>query len=323
MKTLILTAEEIKKIITIKEVINAVGNAFCLQAKKLTLMPAKIYLPLEKYQGDFRAMPAYVEGSAGIKWVNAHPGNPKKGFFPSVMAVLIYSDPATGFPLAIMDATIITNYRTGAAGAIASKYLARKNAKTLGLIGCGKQAETQLIFHKEVFGFEKICIAGRTEEETEKFIAKFSRFALKKATHKESAGCDILCTTTPSRKPIVLAKWIKPGTHINAIGADAPGKEELDPLILKNAKIVVDDYEQATRSGEINVPLTKGIIKEENIHSSIGEIVAGLKPGRTDDKEITVFDSTGLAIQDIAVAKILYEKAKKLKIGTEVNLVGI
>lgn len=323
MKTLILTAQEIKKLITIEEVITAVENAFRLHGEKSTLMPAKVYLPLEKHHGDFRAMPAYLENAAGVKWVNAHPQNPKRGLFPSVMAVLIYSDPETGFPLAIMDATLITNYRTGAAGAIASKYLARKDAKTLGLIGCGKQAETQLIFHQEVFGFEKICIAGRTEEETEKFIAKFSRFALKKATHQESAGCDILCTTTPSRKPIVLAEWIKPGTHINAIGADAPCKEELEPSILKRAKIVVDDYEQAIRSGEINVPLSKGIIKGRDIYASLGEIVAGLKSGRTNEKEVTIFDSTGLAIQDIAVAKILYEKAKKLKIGMEVNLVGV
>jgi len=327
MKTLILTAEEIKKIITVEEVISAVENAFAFHAKKMTLMPVKVYLPLEKYQGDFRAMPAYVEGSAGVKWVNAHPRNPEKGLFPSVMAVLIYSDPATGFPLAIMDATIITNYRTGAAGVIASKYLARKNSCTLGLIGCGKQAETQLLFHNEIFKFDKVCVVDKSNEQIERFVAQFSQLGLEKSTHERVAGCDILCTTTPSHSPIVRAEWIKPGTHINAIGADALGKEELDPLILKNAKIVIDDYEQATRSGEINVPLSQGIIEEKDIYASIGEIVAGLKPGRVNNKEITVFDSTGLAIQDIAVARLLYEKAKKLKIGrkigTEVNLVGI
>jgi len=323
METLILTAEEIKKIVTVKEVIGAVENVFRLQAKNLTLMPAKVYLPLEQYHGDFRAMPAYLQGSAGIKWVNAHPDNPKKGNFPSVMAVIIYSDPKTGFPLAIMDGTVITNYRTGAAGAIASKYLARKNARTLGLIGCGKQAETQLLYHNEVFKFEKIYVVGKTNKETKKFIAQFPQIPLEKTTHKKVAGCDILCTTTPSHKPIVHAQWIKPGTHINAIGADAPGKEELDPKILQKAKIIIDNYEQATRSGEINVPLSEGIISEKNIYATLGEIVAGFKPGRINEHEITVFDSTGLAIQDIAVAKILYEKAKKLKIGMELDLVGI
>lgn len=328
MKTLILTAEEIKKIITIREVINAVENVFLLQAKKLTLMPAKIYLPLKKYHGDFRAMPAYLGHSAGIKWVNAHPDNPKKGNLPSVMAVIIYSDPGTGFPLAIMDGTVITNYRTGAAGAIASKYLARRDTSTLGLIGCGKQAETQLLLHTEIFQsgdhpFKKIYVAGKTEEEEKKFIQKFPKLPLEKSSLEETAQSDIVCTTTPSRKPIVKAKWIKPGTHINAIGADAPGKEELEPSILKRAKIVVDDYEQATRSGEINVPLSKKIISKKNIYSTLGEIIAGIKPGRINDKEITLFDSTGLAIQDIAVAKILYEKAKKLRIGLEINLVGM
>lgn len=323
MKTLILTAQEIKKIITIREVINAVENVFRLQAKKLTLMPAKIYLSLKKYHGDFRAMPAYLGHSAGVKWVNAHPDNPKKGNLPSVMAVIIYSDPGTGFPLAIMDGTMITNYRTGAAGVIASKYLARENSKILGLIGCGKQAETQLLFHQQIFQFNEILIIDRNEEQIKKFIKKFYTLPLKKSTLEKVAGCDILCTTTPSRKPIVKAKWIKPGTHINAIGADAPGKQELDSNIVKKAKIVVDDYEQATRSGEINVPLSKGIISEENIYATLGEIIAGIKPGRINDKEITLFDSTGLAIQDIAVAKVIYEKAKKLRIGREVNLVGI
>lgn len=323
MKTLILTAKEIRRIITVKEVIIAVEDVFRLHGRKLTLMPAKVYLPIERYHGDFRAMPAYLESSAGIKWVNAHPENPQKGDFPSVMAVIIYSDSQTGFPLAIMDGTIITNYRTGAAGAIASKYLARKNAHTLGLIGCGKQAETQLLFHNQFFQFIEIYVTDKNEEQIKKFIKKFPKLSLKKFSPEKVASCDILCTTTPSRGPIIRAGWIKPGTHINAIGADAPGKQELDSNIVKKAKIIVDDYEQATRSGEVNVPLSKGIISEKNIHSTLGEVIAGFKAGRSNSKEITVFDSTGLAIQDIAVAKILYEKAKKLKIGMEVDLVGV
>ncbi len=323
MKTLILTAREIGKIITVKEVLIAVEDVFRLQAKKLTLMPVKVYLPLDKYQGDFRAMPAYAKGAAGVKWVNAHPGNPEKSSLPSVMAVLIYNDPKTGFPLAIMDATVITNYRTGAAGAIASKYLARKNSQTLGLLGCGKQAETQLIFHSHFFQFKEIHITDKDEERIKNVIRKFTGLPLRNSPPEKVAGCAILCTTTPSREPVVRAGWIKPGTHINAVGADAPGKQELESKIIKKAKIIVDDYEQAMKSGEINVPLGKGIISEKNIHATLGEVVAGLKPGRKNDQELTIFDSTGLAIQDIAVAKVIYEKAKKLGIGMEVNLIGI
>jgi alanine dehydrogenase len=125
---------------------------------------------------------------------------------------------------------------------------------------------------------------------------------------EEAMEVDILVTTTPSKKPIVKKKYIKPGTHINAIGADAKGKQELEGEVLKNAKIIVDEIEQASHSGEINVPLSKGLIKIDEIYGTLGEIVAGLKKGRENDEEITIFDSTGLAIQDIICAKSIYEK---------------
>jgi alanine dehydrogenase len=126
---------------------------------------------------------------------------------------------------------------------------------------------------------------------------------------------DIVVTTTPSRIPIISNDWISPGTHINCIGADAPGKQELDPAILKRAKMVVDDWEQASHSGEINVPLTRGIIKQEDVYGEMGEIVAGLKKGRVSADEITVFIATGLAIEDAVTAKVAFRKALAQKIG--------
>jgi len=125
------------------------------------------------------------------------------------------------------------------------------------------------------------------------------------------AGQGILVTLTPSRKPIIKKEWIMPGTHINAIGADAPGKEELDPSILKEARIFIDDWAQASHSGEINVPLQKGIIKKRDIAGSLGDVIAGKKKGRLNDSQITVFDSTGLAVQDLYVAHLVYQKARK------------
>jgi alanine dehydrogenase len=131
---------------------------------------------------------------------------------------------------------------------------------------------------------------------------------------------DIVCTVTPSRNPIVMKEWIKPGTHLNTIGADAPGKEELDPKILKSAKIVIDNWAQASHSGEINVPLSKGIISRDDIYAELGEIVVGKKSGRENDAEITIFDSTGLAIQDISCAKLAYDQAQNLKLGRFIQL---
>jgi len=136
-------------------------------------------------------------------------------------------------------------------------------------------------------------------------------------------GADIIVTATPSRKPLVSAKWVDEGTHINCIGADAPGKQELDPAILLKSKIVVDDWSQSCHGGEINVPLTKGIIDKEDVWGDICEIVAGLKPGRTSPDEITVFTSTGLAIQDAATANVAYQKALKQKIGESVDILNI
>jgi alanine dehydrogenase len=134
-------------------------------------------------------------------------------------------------------------------------------------------------------------------------------------------GSDIVVTITPSRQPVVSDDWIEPGTHINCIGADAPGKEELDPVILTRSKMVVDDWEQASHSGEINVPLAKGIITRKDIWGNIGEVVAGLKEGRTSSDEITVFTSTGLAVQDAVTAELAYKKALERNIGRYVEIV--
>lgn len=318
MKTLLLTASDIEKILNMKDVLEAVEFAFREYGLGKTIMPPKLYLDLRKFNGDFRAMPAYVGGSAGLKWVSVYPDNPRKGF-PTVMAMIIYSDPETGFPFAIMDGTRITSYRTGAGGGVAAKYLARPDSKTLGLIGAGAQARTQLLAVNNYFEFEHIYVWSLAEEEIERFKNYFPNLSISAATIEEASGCDIVCTTTPVREYIVKWEWIKEGAHINAIGADAPGKQELDPRILSNAKVVVDDIAQATHSGEINVAIKRGLFAESDIYATLGEIVTGAKKGRTGN-EITVFDSTGLAIQDISTARMLYEKAKREDIGHEFDV---
>jgi alanine dehydrogenase len=144
---------------------------------------------------------------------------------------------------------------------------------------------------------------------------KINADIIPKRSIREVCDCDILVTTTPSREPVVMDEWIAEGTHINAIGADAVGKEELDPRILKRANIIVDDIQQASHSGEVNVPLSKNLISEVDICCELGEVITGKKKARTQDSDITVFDSTGLAIQDIATANLVYESAVKKKIG--------
>ena len=315
METLLLSKEDVENILSMQMALEVVEHAFKLHGLGKTQMPPKVYLYFDD-KGDLRAMPAYLEGHAGVKWVNSHPYNKEKGL-PTVMAIIIYNDPETGFPLAVMDGAFITNMRTGAAGGIAAKYLARKDSKIIGFVGCGMQARTQFLALKELFDLEQAKCYDINENAAvnfAKFVEKFGVDANVTGV-KEACDFDILVTTTPSREPVVRAEWIKEGTHINAIGADAPGKQEIDGNLLKRAKIVVDDYEQAKHSGEINVPLSLGIITEEDIYASIGEIIAGKKKGRESEDEITLFDSTGLAIQDIATASKVYEEAVKRGIG--------
>ncbi len=318
METILLTEREVRELVGMEEAINAVEEAFRLHGFSKYQMPAKVYLYFDT--GDLRAMPAEIMGYAGVKWVNSHPDNPARGL-PTVMALLILNDPANGFPLAVMDATYLTSLRTGAAGGVAAKYLAKKDSKVVGFIGCGKQAMFQLEAIRLVFDIEKVLgydISGDA-------IRRFSKFCSERGIDfaetdaKNACKCDILVTTTPSRQPVVSGRWIGEGVHINAIGADAPGKQELDIEILLRSKIIVDDIEQALHGGEINVAVSKGMLHRSDIFATLGEVVAKLKPGRESDAEITIFDSTGLAIQDIAVAKMAYEKAVKEGVGKRIK----
>lgn len=324
---LVLNQQQVKKIIPLNKinvVMNSVENAFGDYGKNLVQMPCKQYLYFNEYNGDLRIMPSYssVLKIAGTKIVNVHPDNPKKGL-PTVMASIILNDPKNGLPLAIMDGSYITAMRTGSAGAVAAKYLAREDAKTLGVVGAGVQAMYQIIATVKVRKIKEVVIAdinAKTAQNLIKVLAK-QNIKARPGSIEEACGQDIVTTTTPSRQPIVKREWIKSGTHINAIGADASGKEELDPEILKSAKIVIDDWDQASHSGEINVPVKQGIITQENIYAGLGDIVAGKKPGRTSADEITIFDSTGLGLQDLYTAAAVLKIARRQKIGKEITLI--
>jgi len=306
MSTLILNQRDVQDLLRMPDVIRVVEDVFISLGQNKVSMPPKSYLVVD--HGDFRAMPAAIPGAAGMKWINVHPENAVKDL-PSIMAVLIYNDQETGYPLAIMDATQITAYRTAAASAIASKYLARKKSRHLGIIGAGHQAYTHIMAHLELFDLAHIKVHDRSRNAVDRLIYSFHNCKIIRCSIEEAAASDIICTLTPSKSPILKEEWIKPGTHINAVGADAKGKEELEPSILNKAIVVVDDLGQASAAGEINVPVSKGLYKVDQVHATLSEIMLGKKKGRADDKKITIFDSTGIAIEDIATAKLIYEKA--------------
>jgi alanine dehydrogenase len=317
MKTLILTREDVRAVLAMEAAIPAVEAAFGAHGRGETVMPPKVYLPLERHHGDFRAMPSYLDGSAGVKWVNMHPENPARHGIPSVMGVYVLSDPETALPLSVMDGTLLTSFRTGAAAAVASRYLAIRSPATIGFIGCGVQARSLLRAHQAVFGGFRALMFDAVPEAAGRFAQECGGFV---AAADQAGSCDIVCTSTPSRRPVVFRSYVGISTHINAMGADAPGKQELDPRILEEATVVVDDLAQATESGEVNVPIHQGTYRRDQIYGTLGEIVAGRKKGRVGT-EITVFDSTGLAIQDLALARLIYAEARKRGTGLEVDLV--
>ncbi len=317
MKTRILTQGDVRSLVSMPEAVAAIERAFSAHGRGETQMPVKVYLDLPQHHGDFRAMPAYFAGSAGVKWVNAHPENPQRHGLPAVLGTYILSDPDTALPLAIMDATLLTAVRTGAAAAVATRYLGRRDARTAGFVGCGVQARTMLAALRVVLPELRVVAADRDPEATRRFAADSGGRA---GTIAEAAGCDVVCTATPARSPVIERSFVAPGCHLNAIGADAHGKQELDPRILLEAKVVVDDWEQACASGEVNVPLERGLLRRDQIWAALGEVVAGLRPGRTSEDEITVFDSTGTAVQDVALARLVYEESLRRGVGLEVDL---
>ena len=321
--SLVLTGSEVLQVLDMDLALAAAREAFRAYGEGRANMPPKAYLTLA--QGDFRAMYGEIflanDHICGLKWVNVHPGNPAKGLL-TVMAKILLNDPDTGLEFADLDGTHITDYRTGAAGGVAAQYLARPDAVRLGMIGAGAQARTQVAAVLKVRPIREILVFDRHLEHGQRFAAELSAtFGVKAratgAAAEAVAGQDIVVTTTPSRAPVVQRDWVSPGTHINAIGADAAGKQELDPAILTAAKVVVDDWAQASHSGEINVPLARGELTPEQVHGSLGEIVAGKKPGRQTPEEITVFDSTGLIIQDLALGLAVYQRARQQGLGEE------
>ena len=322
----VLNRREVEQTLSMSEVLELVEKAFEERGLKRVQMPPKAYLFFSKFGGDLRVMPAYLEGmdQAGVKLVNVHPSNPTKYGLPTLLATIVLFDPETGVPISIMDGTGITAMRTAAASGVATKHLARKDARVLGIIGAGYQGPFQLEALNEVMKIEAVKIFDMVGKKADDLAAmareKFGLDVSSVAAAEEAVrGSDVLVTATPSKTPIVQSEWVAKGTHINAIGADAPGKEELEAAILSRAKIVIDDWEQASSSGEINVPLSKKVITRANIYAEIGEIVAGAKPGRVSQDEITVFDLTGLAIHDVITAWRAYEVAEEKGIGREIE----
>lgn len=336
MGTLILTREDVKKVIDMSETIEAVKEVYQLKAAgKSVVWPLVNYeFTDESAAMDIRS--GYVKGIQlhGLKMLNNFPLNREKGLEPFNGIMMVY-DSDTGIPIGILDASYITCMRTGAAGAIGADALARKDAKVLTLVGTGKQALFQiaatLILRPQIklvqlvnaldFAFaEEFATRLKEKLESDFHLSCDDVEFTPVASMEEAIGkSDIIITVTPSRKPIVKKEWLKPGTHLSCLGSDMETKQEIESTIFEGAKIFTDDKAQCIRVGEIEIPIKQGVISEKDITGEIGELLSGKVEGRNNDEEITVFDATGLYILDLVTAKPVIDKAKKLGIGTEVD----
>jgi ornithine cyclodeaminase/alanine dehydrogenase len=263
-----------------------------------------------------------VDDVLGLKAGGYWSGNAAAGL-PGHQSVMLLFDLATGAPTALVAANAITSLRTGAAGGVAARHLSREDARVAAVIGAGDQARMQIEALLAVRPIEELRVFSIRREEVGPYLDCWTgRLRAVEAPSVRSAveGADIVVTTTPSRTALVRAEWIAAGTHINAIGADAPGKHELDERLLPRTTFVADLREQSARIGELQHAIAASMLGTADVHAELGEICAGMRPGRTSRGEITVFDSTGVTFQDLVVAGYVYRLARDRGLGVSVCL---
>jgi alanine dehydrogenase len=263
-------------------------------------MPSKVYLTSPPH-GDFRAMPARGGRLAMLKWISSFPGNPTRGL-PTVAGVVCLSDATTGQPLMLLDARSVTALRTGAVAAVATRALAPQRARTVGIIGSGLHgAWSARCLAAAGYGPGVCC--DPSAEAAERLAAELDWGV---GSAKEALACEVVCCVTPGSQPVVGASDLRPGLHLNMLGADGPGKAEATVEAVTACALFCDEWDQAAHGGELTGAIDAGLVVRDQV-TELGAVLAGDAPGRIADGAVTLFDSTGLAIQDLAVAAAAYE----------------
>jgi len=347
----VLNEETIKELLDIKSIIQAVEQAYILKnSNQASLFPIITHV-FEPDKADMDIKSGQLRGNVnvfGLKIVSWFGENTKKNLPPLIGAIMVF-DSQTGVPLGILSAEHITGLRTGAAGGIGAKYLARKDSENLLMIGAGRQALFQVAAAlitlkniKKVTVYDPISnemavdfcnkIKARLKND---FLSKYKgdkdyygmlakrydiTFKVADDIKKAVAEADVIVTATPSRKPIIKKEWVKKGTHITCIGSDMEGKQEIDENIFSIARVFADDINQVVKVGEAEMPIKKGIITKEDIVAEIGSVISGKVAGRVSEEDITIFDSTGIALQDLVTANLALTAAKEKDLGKIVEL---
>jgi len=313
--TLLLRRKEIAELLSLDECIAAVEQAFRLYAEGKSLPPGILGVPAN--EGGFHIKAAELKLGRSYFAVKTNGNffqNQQRFGMPNIQGIILLSDGENGYPLALMDSIEITILRTGAATAVAAKYLARPDATVATICGCGNQGRVQLRALARVRRLERVHAYDIDAEQAEQFAGELSdELGIAVRAVRELAEAvrqsDICVTCTPSRSLFLKREDVAPGTFIAAVGADSPEKQELDPALVASSKIVVDILEQCATIGELHHALEKGLLTRADVHAELGKVIAGHKPGRTSREEVILFDSTGTALQDAAAAAMVYEKA--------------
>jgi ornithine cyclodeaminase len=304
----------LRAVITPQVAVDAMRDAFRADGDGRAHVPAVINLDVPRHRGEFHVKTAYIDGIryVAVKIASGFYDNPSKGL-PSGSGLMVVFDATTGMPVALLlDNGFLTDIRTGAAGAIAAEALAPKAIRTVGVLGSGLQARYQIQCLKCVREFREIVAWSPTPAHLDSYCAEMraAGFDARAASSPRDVcvNADVLITTTPSREPLVLAEWLRPGQHVTALGSDSPGKQELDAGCLVRADLlVVDRVTQCAAFGELRHALDAGIFRADRVHAELGELVAGVKPGRTSADQLTIADLTGVGFQDTAIASIALE----------------
>ncbi len=301
-----LTAENVLAVVSPERAVEAVRDGFIAYAKGEWSMPPKTYVPAYP-AGDFRAMPAIGAGYAVLKWVTSFPGNLEKGL-PTVKAIVLVSDAETGMPVAVIEGSALTALRTGAAAVLAAETLARPDAGIAAVIGAGVNGEatarTFLARGREVMIWD--VDPGRARVAAEELGANAA------ASREQALSADIVATVTPAYEPLFAEGSLRPGQHVSLMGADGPDKCEIAPREIARTHVFCDDWTQASHAGELQHSVREHLLEQSQV-TQLGDVLAGLAPGRASAEEITTFDSTGLAIQDLALALVVLEKVSELE----------
>lgn len=327
---LALSGRDLKELVSMRQAIDLVGQAFRELSAGRALSPLRTPLPIRPGRATTLVMPAFVPGAhaLGVKVVSVFADNPDRGL-PTITALVAMFDDETGQPVAIMDGGYVTALRTGAASGAATEVLARKDAKVLTVVGAGVQAMMQALAVAEVRSLQRVNIIARSPASRERFMATAERdwpelaslVSIDSAPSTAIQEADIICTATTSRQPVFADEDVRPGTHINAIGSFTADMQELPAATIARAVAVLDQRAAAMEeAGDLIIPLRDGLVDASHLSRELGSVLSGDVAGRTNEEEVTVFKSVGNAIQDVAVGRFAVAEAERRQIGQRISI---